>query len=95
VGPPEREESEGGVVDNGTCFIAKEFKAFCKEQGVRVISGRPYNPRGRGKLERFHGTLFQELISQVRFHPLSHFRRELWLYRRRYNRPRSTTTEGS
>ena len=75
-------------VDNGTCFIAKDFKRFCGEQGIRIIYGRPYNPRGRGKLERFHGILFMELISQKRFRSLPHFRRELWLYRRSYNRER-------
>ena len=75
-------------VDNGPCFIADDFKDFCAEQRIRVIYGRPYNPRGRGKLERFHRTLYQELISQVRFLSLAHFRRELWLYRRRYNKLR-------
>ncbi len=75
-------------VDNGPCFIAEDFKAFCSEQKVQIIYGRPYNPRGRGKLERFHRTLYQELISQVRFRSLGHFRRELWLYRRRYNKLR-------
>ena len=75
-------------VDNGTCFIAGDFKRFCAKQGIRIIYGRPYNPRGRGKLERFHETMFQELISQVRFRSLGHFRRELWWYRRRYNHRR-------
>ena len=75
-------------VDNGTCFIAKDFKAFCAAQSVRIIYGRPYNPRGRGKLERFHKVLSLELIAQVRFRSLPHFRRELWLFRRSYNRER-------
>jgi transposase InsO family protein len=75
-------------VDNGTCFIAKDFKRFCEGQDIRIIYGRPYNPKGRGKLERFHGTLFGELISRKRFRSLTHFRRELWLFRRSYNRER-------
>ena len=75
-------------VDNGKCFIAADFRAFCREQKIRVIYGRPYNPRGRGKLERFHGTLTQELITRVRFASLAHCRRELWLYRRGYNKLR-------
>ncbi len=44
-------------VDNGSCFIAKEFRANRELQHIRVIYGRPYSPRGRGKLERFHGAL--------------------------------------
>ena len=75
-------------VDNGPCFLAKDFKDFCTVQTIRVIYGRPYNPRGRGKLERFHKVLSLELIAQVRFRSLPHFRRELWLFRRSYNRER-------
>jgi len=75
-------------VDNGKSFIAGDFKRFCEEQDIRIIYGRPYNPRGRGKLENFHGVLFRELISQKRFRSLSHFKRELWLFRRGYNKER-------
>jgi putative transposase len=72
-------------VDNGSCFISREFREYFERQGIRVIYGRPYNPRGRGKLERFHGILTQELVGRVRFRSLSHFRRELYLWRRKYN----------
>ncbi len=44
-------------VDNGSCFISNEFREYCAARGISVIYGRPYNPRGRGKLERFHGIL--------------------------------------
>lgn len=49
-------------VDNGSCFISKEFREFCQGHHTQLIYGRPYNPRGRGKLERFHGILTQELV---------------------------------
>ena len=75
-------------VDNGSCFISREFRQFCEQLGVRVIYGRPYNPRGRGKLERFHGILTQELVGRVRFRSLAHFRKELYRWRRQYNRSR-------
>ena len=75
-------------VDNGSCFISKEFRTYCEGLGIRVIYGRPYNPRGRGKLERFHGILTQELVGRVRFRSLSHFRHELYHWRRQYNRQR-------
>ena len=64
-------------VDNGSCFISKEFREYCAGRGISVIYGRPYNPRGRGKLERFHGILTEELVGRVCFHSLGHFRREL------------------
>jgi transposase InsO family protein len=72
-------------VDNGSCFISKEFRQFCLEHGMQVIYGKPYNPGGRGKLERFHGILTQELVGRIRFHSLSHFRRKLYRWRRGYN----------
>ena len=75
-------------VDNGSCFISKEFRAYCSAHGIRVIYGRPYHPRGRGKLERFHGTLTQELVGRVHLRSLSHFRRKLYDYRGRYYRER-------
>jgi transposase InsO family protein len=75
-------------VDNGSCFISREFREYSERQGIRVIYGRPYNPRGQGKLERFHGILTQELVGRVRFRSLSHFRRELYLWRRKYTERR-------
>ena len=75
-------------VDNGSCFISKEFRHYCEVRGISVIFGRPYNPRGRGKLERFHGILTQELVGRVHFRSLGHFRRELYRWRRSYNRSR-------
>jgi putative transposase len=75
-------------VDNGSCFISQEFRRYCEGHAIRVIYGRPYNPRGRGKLERFHGILTQELVGRVRFRSLSHFRREIRSWRTKYNEQR-------
>jgi transposase InsO family protein len=75
-------------VDSGSCFISREFGECCEERGIQVVHGRLYHPRGRGKLERFRGTLTQELVGRMHFRTLSHFRRELCGYRGRYNRRR-------
>ncbi len=72
-------------VDNGKQFIAKEFKAEAKEHRIKLIYGKPHNPQGRGKIERYHKVLHQELITQITFESLSHFRRELWKFDQRYN----------
>ncbi len=81
-------EPKALYVDNGSCFVSKEFREYCGARHISVIYGRPYNPRGRGKLERFHGILTHELVGRVRFRSLSHFRRELYQWRGRYNRVR-------
>jgi transposase InsO family protein len=75
-------------VDNGSCFISKEFRQFCQDHHIHLIHGRPYNPRGRGKLERFHGILTQKFVGRVHFQSLGHFRRELYRWRRAYNHSR-------
>jgi transposase InsO family protein len=72
-------------VDNGKQFVAKTFKAEAQKHGIKLIFGRPYHPRGRGKIERYHKTLYQELICLKEFRSLSHFRRELWNFDQQYN----------
>jgi putative transposase len=72
-------------LDNAKQFIAEEFKAEAKKHGIKLIFGKPYHPRGRGKIERYHEVLWQELITQKRFSSLSHFKRELRKFDRQYN----------
>ncbi|MDH2900654.1 MAG: DDE-type integrase/transposase/recombinase [archaeon] len=72
-------------LDNTKQFIAKEFKTEAKKHGIKLIFGKPYHPRGRGKIERYHEVLWQELITQKRFSSLSHFKRELRRFDRQYN----------
>ena len=72
-------------VDNGKQFVAKTFKAEAQKHGIKLIFGRPYNPRRRGKIERYHKALYQELICLKEFRSLSHFKRELWNFDQQYN----------
>ena len=72
-------------LDNGRQFTSKEFKAELASYRIRPIYGRPYHPRGRGKIENYHKVLYKELITQVRFKSLPHFKRELREFDRRYN----------
>jgi transposase InsO family protein len=68
-------------LNNGKQFVSKVFKAEAQKNGIKLIFGRPYNPRGRDKIERYHKTLYQELIALKEFHSVSHFKRELWNFR--------------
>jgi len=72
-------------LDNAKQFIAKDFKAELKRYHIRPIYGRPYHPRGRGKIESYHRIIWRELITAIRFDSLTHFKRELWKFDRRYN----------
>ena len=72
-------------LDNGTQFVAKVFKKEMKKYNIKPIFGKPYHPRGRGKIERYHKTLYRELICTKEFKSLPEFKRELWKFDRRYN----------
>lgn len=72
-------------LDNGKQFIAKLFKEEARKHGIKLIYGKPYHPRGRGKIEKYHGKLYRELIAVKHFRSLSHFRKELRRFDYRYN----------
>lgn len=71
--------------DNGKQFVADDFKKELARFHIHPIYGKPYHPKGRGKIESYHKVLYRELISQVRFTSLSHCRKELRKFDRRYN----------
>lgn len=72
-------------LDNGKQFVAKDFKNKAKEHCIKLIFGKPYHPRGRGKIEAYHKVLYRELISLKKFKSLSHFRKELQKFDKKYN----------
>jgi putative transposase len=72
-------------LDNAKQFTAKEFKAELSKYHIKPIYSKPYHPRRRGKIESYHKILYRELITQVRFTSLSHFKRELRKFDRKYN----------
>jgi transposase InsO family protein len=70
-------------LDNGKQFTARVQGRAC--QASHQANLRQAIPRGRGKIERYHSILWQEMMSQTRFRSLSHFRREMRKFERRYN----------
>lgn len=81
-------------LDNGKQFIAKDFKNEAKKHNIKLIYGKPHNPQGRGKIEGYHKILHRELITQIEFKSLSHFRKELHKFDRKYNHWRKQQTHG-
>lgn len=43
--------------DNGSCYIAEDYKTFLKQQGITPIRGRACHPQTQGKIERYHRTM--------------------------------------
>lgn len=81
-------------LDNGKQFVAKDFKKEAKQYGIKLIFGKPYHPRGRGKIEAYHKALYRELISLKQFKSLSDFRKHLWRFDNQYNKWRKQEVLG-
>ena len=70
----------------GTAFSSPKTVSWFDSQlirlGIKPIHGRPYHPQTQGKVERFHGTLEQELLPYARRDSLHHFASDLDQWRR-------------
>ena len=50
------------ISDNGSQFLAKDFKEFIRICGMTHVRTSPYYPQSNGKLERFHGSIKGECL---------------------------------
>ena len=55
------------ISDNGSAFIAKDFKTFLRLAGMSHVRTSPSYPQSNGKIERFHRTAKTEVLR--RFSP--------------------------
>jgi len=51
-------------VDNGKVYSAHRLDAVCAALGIRKISCKPYSPEGKGKIERFFGTVRSQFLCE-------------------------------
>jgi len=61
------------------------FTTWLMRHDIRVIHGKPFYPQGRGKLERFHRTLKQELLQDRQFVSLKEAQSNFDPWRLMYN----------
>ena len=52
-------------VDHGQVYIAKQFDTLCATLGIQHISGTPYYPEGRGKIERFFQFVQSDFLPEL------------------------------
>lgn len=50
------------ISDNGSQFIARDFKEFIRISGMTHVRTSPYYPQSNGKIERWHQSLKRECI---------------------------------
>ena len=70
-------------VDNGASFRSHHLALVCAKLGLALIHARPYQPQGKGKLERWFRTVRAQLIARLRPEDtasLEALNRRLWTY---------------
>lgn len=53
------------IVDNGAAYRAGSLQAICARLDIRLIYCKPYEPEGKGKLERFHRTFREQFLDEL------------------------------
>jgi putative transposase len=52
-------------VDNGPAFSTQILRHACASLGIALIHSKPYQPEGRGKIERFFKTVRMQFLSTI------------------------------
>ena len=52
-------------VDNGANYRSHQFAVICAKLGVALIHARPFQPEGKGKIERFFRTCRAQLLAEL------------------------------
>lgn len=89
VSPARR--SAGGprlISDNGSQFVAREFKAYLREIAFQHVRTSPYYPQSNGKIEAFHKNIKTECLRKESFLDLEELRDRVKTYIDYYNHQR-------
>jgi transposase InsO family protein len=80
-------------VDNGPAFRSLHLKQICASLGIALIHSKPYQPQGRGKVERFFRTVRTDFLPGVRAENLTDLNEafDTWLRSVYHNRPHRST----
>jgi transposase InsO family protein len=70
-------------VDNGANYRSRHLALVCAKLGIALIHSRPFQPQGKGKIERFFRTVRAQLIAHLEpehTDNLDALNRRLWAY---------------
>lgn len=71
------------IIDNGAAYRSDSLQGICARLKIRIIYCRPYEPEGKGKLERYHRTfreLFLNEINLQAIHNIEDLNARLWVW---------------
>lgn len=75
--------SERLYVDNGANYRSHQLALVCAKLGIALIHSRPYQPQGRGKIERWFKTVRAQLLTRLTdadTQSLAALNRRLWAW---------------
>ena len=58
-------------VDNGKIYISNDFKLICARLGIIVKYSKPYQPSGKGKVEKFWQYVQSSFLTEIRNNKVS------------------------
>lgn len=73
------------ISDNGSQFIARDFKVFIREHQLTHVRTAPHYPQSNGKMERWHGSVKAECIRLAGLETIEEARAKLVSYVDHYN----------
>jgi transposase InsO family protein len=79
-------------VDNGPAFRSHHLATICASLGIALVHARPYQPEGKGKIERWFRTVRSRFLPVVNAHSLEELNAQLKEYLERYHDTRHRIT---
>lgn len=67
-------------VDNGAAYRSRQLELLCAKLGVTLVHARPYQPQGKGKIERFFRTVRMQFLNQVHATSIDEMNQRLWAW---------------
>lgn len=53
------------IIDNGSAYRSGSLQEICARLKIRLIYCRPYEPQGKGKLEKWHATFRGQFLNEI------------------------------
>lgn len=67
-------------VDNGAAYRSRQLELVCAKLGITLVHARPYQPQGKGKIERFFRTVRMQFLNHVHADSIDEMNRRLWAW---------------
>lgn len=71
------------IIDNGSAYRSGSLQTICAYLDIRLVYCRPYEPQGKGKLERFHSTFRGQFLNEIDINKIAsidEFNSRLWAW---------------